>query len=171
MKAFLFGAGASRGTFDDSVVRVPVAAEFGRTLNELDSSWRQNYPALVKVVEHLHLDLADWPLEPVWSCIDYYAKLQSALPLPKPWNYESPQLKKALLTVYGRRCDTLDASSDCTLAKLFCDQLQAGDVLISFNYDTIAERIACGLGRRLVSTSYGASGAVRFAKPHVAVQY
>jgi hypothetical protein len=164
LKAFLLGAGASRGTFDDPVV--PIASEFGRTLGALDPSWKQNYPALVKVVEHLQLDLADWPLEPVWSCIDYYVKLQPALPLQKPWNDEVRQLKKALLAVYGRRCDDLRAGTDSTLAKLFCDELQPGDVLISLNYDTIVERIARDLGRPLVLTPRGACGAVRFAKPH-----
>lgn len=145
---------------------MPVASEFGRTLGALDPCWQQNYPALVNVVEHLQLDLADWSLEPVWSCIDYYAKLQPALPRQKPWNDESRQLKKALLAVYGRRCDDLNAGTDCTLAKLFRDELRAGDVLISLNYDTIAERIALDLDRPLVLTLHVDSGGVRFAKPH-----
>ena len=91
---------------------MPVAAEFGKTLAVLDPCWRQNYPALLKTVEHLGLDPAKWSLEPVWSCIDYYAKLQPALPLPKPWEDETRQIKKALLLVYGGRCDNAAALAD-----------------------------------------------------------
>jgi hypothetical protein len=165
MRAFLLGAGASRGTF--GAFRVPVAAEFGRALATLDPRWAKRYPALRLVVEHLGLDPNTWPLEPVWSCIDYYAKLEQALPAGKTWQNESPELKKALLAVYGRRCDNRAnrARHNCTLATLFRDELRAGDVLVSFNYDTIAERIARRCGHRLQAVRRD-RGIVALAKPH-----
>ena len=165
MKAFLLGAGASRGAFDETFP-VPVSAEFGKTLASLDPCWKQNFPALLRVVEHLGLDKANWPLEPVWSCIDYYAKLPHALPLPAPWQDGSKQIKKALLLVYGQRCDTAPIGDKSTLARLLRDDLRAGDTLISFNYDTIAERAALKYGLRLLGAPYGAPGCVTFAKPH-----
>jgi len=168
MKAFLLGAGASRGTV--GTFRVPVAAEFGETLAALDPCWNDHYPALALVVEHLGLSLdpAKWSLEPVWSCIDYYAKLQASLPLPKPWRDESPQIKKALLAVYGQRCDDEAdrTADDSTLSQLFQNELQAGDVLISFNYDTIAERLAQKWRHQLAAVPRDGSGVVKLAKPH-----
>lgn len=165
MKVFLLGAGASRGSLSN--LCIPVADKFGQGLAEVCPGWKHEYPALLRVVEHLHLHLDSWPLEPVWSCIDWYAKLQPALPLPKPWENESRQIKKALLAVYGTRCD--DAANqvrdDSTLAQLFQNEVQKGDVLISFNYDTIAERIAQRYGRQLSSTPRGTDDVV-FAKPH-----
>jgi hypothetical protein len=164
-KAVLLGAGASRGALGS--LRVPVASEFGQSLAEVCPGWKKEYPALLRAVEHLGLDPDSWPLEPVWSCIDWYAKLQPALPRPKPWEDESPQIKKALLAVYGARCD--DAADhvrdDSTIAQLFQSELQTGDVLISFNYDTIAERVAVRCGRQLRSALQGGDG-VLFAKPH-----
>ena len=139
MKAFLLGAGASRGTLDELVV--PVAGEFGGTLASMAPDWARDYPALFAVVNHLGCDLQNWPLEPVWSCIDYYAKLQPALPLPKPWTNESQEIKKALLALYGQRCDEAVPSDDSTLVRLLRDEMRSGDALISFNYDTIAEEL------------------------------
>ncbi len=164
-KAVLLGAGASRGSLDGFCI--PVAVEFGKGLAEICPGWKQAYPALLRVVEHLSLNPDSWPLEPVWSCIDWYAKLQPALPAAKPWEAESPQMKKALLAVYGARCD--DAANlvrdDSTIARLFQNEVQAGDVLISFNYDTIAERVAARCGRQLRSRPRE-GGEVLFAKPH-----
>ena len=164
LNAFLLGAGASRGTFDDLLV--PVASEFGEVLASVNPCWTQDYPALFKVVQHLGLDPGAWALEPVWSCIDYYSKLQPALPLQKPWIDESSQIKKALLAVYGRRCDQAVAGDDSTLACLFRTEMKPGDVLISFNYDTIAERTAVRCGHRLLAAPYDHNDGVRFAKPH-----
>lgn len=164
-KAVLLGAGASRGSLDS--LCVPVAVEFGKGLAQICPGWKKAYPALLRVVEHLSLDPDSWPLQPVWSCIDWYAKLQPALPTPRPWEDESPQMKKALLAVYGARCD--DAANqvrdDSTIARLFQNEVQAGDVLISLNYDTIAERVAARCGRQLRSRPCE-SGDVLFAKPH-----
>jgi hypothetical protein len=165
MKAFLFGAGASRGSVESLVV--PVAREFGEVLNHVRPCWRAEYPAILSAVKHLRLDDAAWSLEPVWSCIDWYAKLQRALPLPRPWTNEGPEIKKALLAVFGTRCDEAAAKvhRDSTIATLLRDEIVRGDVLISFNYDTIAERVAKQEGKMLWSAPTGGDG-VKFAKPH-----
>jgi hypothetical protein len=168
LKAFLLGAGASRGTFAFDAFPVPVAREFGKTLAALDPCWKQNYPALLKTIEHLRLEPAEWPLEPVWTCIDYYAKLQPVLPLQEPWEDASGQIKKALLLVYGGRCDKEAGQADdnSTIADLFRSKLQAGDILISFNYDTITERVAQKCGHQLAGAPHSRSESVMLAKPH-----
>lgn len=166
MKALLLGAGASRGTFDDDFC-VPVCHEFGKTLAKLDPHWKQQYPALLHLVEHLDLNEADWPLEPVWTCLDYYAKLRPALPCRIPWRDGSRQIKKAILTVYGRRCDTacVNVKRRATLAGLL-RQLRAGDVMISLNYDTIAEHLARKCGKRLSTVYHHRGHGVILVKPH-----
>jgi hypothetical protein len=165
MRAFLIGAGASRGAVVDAVV--PTAAEFGQVLAGLSGTWRTEFTALAAVVDHLGLPPDAWSLEPVWSCLDWYAKLQPALPLPKPWHGESRDLKKALLGVFGRRCDDLASCvrEDSTLATLLRDEIGPGDTVVSFNYDTIFERVAARCSRKLVSSPCG-DAAVAFAKPH-----
>lgn len=175
MKAFFFGAGSSRGT-----VGAPVAREFGFALNVMDPNWQIIYPALLQVVQHLHLPLHDWSLESVWSCMDYYAKLRNAIGTTPPWTHESPQFKRAILTLYGQRCDRqadrLPRDDSYTLGRILQNELQLGDRLISFNYDTIVERLA----RRFFHnndhlhlrqadyryTNYDGQDAIVLAKPH-----
>lgn len=166
MDLFILGAGASRGVLSGNDV-VPTSAEFGKILCHVKPNWITEYPALFKVVEHLGLCTKDWRLEPVWSCLDWYAKLQPALPKPRPWNDESRQLKKALLDVFGTRCDHLanEVRDDSTLANILRDDVKPGDTLVSFNYDTIAERLAAMLGCQLDARPRGGTG-VAFAKPH-----
>lgn len=165
MKVVLLGAGASKGSVDS--IWIPVAAEFGACLGQICPRWKVEFPTLLRIVEHLSLDTDSWGLEPVWSCMDYYAKLAEAVGTRAPWSGESRQLKKALLEVYGRRCDRAAGwvRDDSTIARLFRDEMQPGDVVVSFNWDTIAERVAARCGRRLRSGEPG-SHDVRFAKPH-----
>ena len=112
MKAFLLGAGASRGTFDFDEFPVPAAVEFGAIFAHLDSHWAKSYPALFEFVNHLRLEPTNWPLEPVWSCIDYYAKLQKALP-QKSWN-EGPKMKRAFWQYTVNVATTLQAEQRTT---------------------------------------------------------
>ncbi len=140
-----------------------MASEFGEVLGEVCTTWKEEYPALLGAVQHLGLPTSSWGLEPVWSCLDWYAKLgldacdsnSGALPRPTPWKNEGPQIKMALLKVFGERCDRAAdrVRDDSTTAKLFRDELHSGDVLISFNYDTIAERVATRCGRHLKSVA------------------
>lgn len=149
----------------------PTAASFGRVLHEIDSNWQQDYPALSKIVGHLNLSRDNWGLEPVWSCMDYYAKLGHAIgnePDP-PWSDESPQLKKALLKIYGQRCDKradqLPLNDRYTLVSCLKNELQPGDYLISFNYDTVVERVARRLDIQLCSAARE-NDRIVLAKPH-----
>ena len=171
MDLYILGAGASRGSLSGTM-RVPTSAEFGEVLSEQWPTWRNDLPALKEVVKHLRLCELKWPLEPVWSCLDWYAKLQPALPLPKPWDDESRQLKKALLRVFGRRCDQLadNISENSTLARILQREIHGDDTLVSFNYDTLAERLARRFGTQLDARPRGGSG-VAFAKPHGSVSW
>ena len=134
MKVFFIGAGASKGTFHSTDTLVPVAAEFGKALQAIDPRWSIHYPALFEIVNHLDLSPNDWGLEPVWTCMDYYAKLQEAIPNSLPWTSEnpSPQMKKALLEVYGKRCDDaadqLPLTDSYTLGRLVKNELNPGDI-------------------------------------------
>ena len=173
MKAFFIGAGASKGTFHSTETPVPVAAEFGKALQDIDPQWPFHYPALFKIIEHLGLPLANWGLEPVWTCMDYYAKLHEAIPSSPPWSDESPQMKKALLEVYGRRCDNaadrLQLTDGYTLGQLIKNELNPGDIIISFNYDTIVERLARRFGYTLLSVcaqEQERRKGITLAKPH-----
>lgn len=166
LKAFFFGAGSSCGT-----VCAPVAARFGCALGGIDGNWRVSYPALLQVVHHLNLPLDNWGLEPVWSCIDYYAKLREAIGTAPPWTDESPQFKKALLKVYGQRCDQqaeqLPLNGTYTLGNILKNNLQPGDYLISFNYDTVVERLARRFGIQLRSAgAENTNSAIVLVKPH-----
>lgn len=171
MNAFFIGAGASCGTFQDSNTPVPVAAQFGRVLEEIDPNWTQRYPDIFKLVSHLGLPKDNWGLEPVWSCMDYYAKFKQFIPKKRDWSNESPQLKKALLHMYGRRCDDaaeqLPLTDSYTLGRLLKSELTAGDVLISFNYDTIVERLARRFGHEIRSVgAMNGKNVIALAKPH-----
>jgi hypothetical protein len=81
------------------------------------------------------------------------------------------------LDVYGSRCDqaanVLPLNASYTLGRLLSKELAAGDTLISFNYDTLAERLATRFGHTLrlagslsdLDLSFDPPG-ILFAKPH-----
>jgi len=175
MKAVLLGAGASCGTCGR--LQAPVAADFGRALYTLDAKWAKRYQELSKVVKHIGLKQDCWALESVWSCMDYYAKLRDALNQPA-WGTgcaESAELKKALIDVYGTRLDemskTLPKNGSYTLGAIL-KELRTGDVLISFNYDTVAERLAPDLGKKLkMPGPTRDNGRITLAKPHGSISW
>jgi hypothetical protein len=180
MKVLLLGAGASRGTFRFDRVPVPVSAEFGSALRTIEPNWFAKYPELPKVVAHLGLDPNHWSLESVWTCVDYHSKFfakddpsLSVFRDPPCWRQPGVDLKRALLDVYGKRCDDaaeqLPGETSYTLGALLRD-LAPGDTVVSFNYDTVAERIARKFEHVLrapsVSGEAHASAGVLFARPH-----
>src|SRR5205085_6248428 len=80
-------------------------------------------------------------------------------------------LSKALLDVYGRTCDRavdrLPVDNSYTLGSLLGDELKPGDTLISFNYDTVAERLASRFGQPLrVAHGPASREHVTVVKPH-----
>jgi hypothetical protein len=170
--AYIFGAGSTLGTLKDFDQPPPVAANFGAAIEKLPE-WKTEFPALAHVAEHLGQPLKELGLEAIWSCLDYFAKLNTALPLQKPWTDEARTIKKALLSVYGEICDraadALPDSGNYTLRNIVKNDLCEGDILISFNYDTLVERLAVRIGRvkqlRMVCSSH-IQGVVWVAKPH-----
>jgi hypothetical protein len=178
MKVLLLGAGASRGTFRFDRMPVPVSSEFGEVLNAVAPEWFKKYPDLPKTVAHLRLNPVCWSLEDVWGCVDYYSKFYfepdhdlSILRDPPIWQRPG-DVKKALLDVFGKRCDLaaeqLPTDQSFTLGTLLSD-LQPDDLLVSFNYDTVVERLARKFGhnlRSVESTSSRAGSGPSFAKPH-----
>ena len=175
MRVFFIGAGASKGTFHSTGTPLPVAADFGKALLAINPQWPIHYPALSEIVNHLGLSSNDWSLEQVWTCMDYYAKLQGAIPNSLPWTGEHPsrQMKKALLEIYGKRCDDaadrLPLTDSYTLGQLIKNELNSGDIIISFNYDTIVERLARRFGHTLLSIDaqeQNRKKGITLAKPH-----
>lgn len=165
MRVFLFGAGASAG----SAPQIPVARGFGAILNRRGGL--KAFPAISKAVDHLGLPRNDFSLDAVWTYLDFYAKLQDALPAPKPWRNESPDIKKAVLRVYGKRCDRLadrlPRSVSYTLGRLMKNEVSPGDLLVSLNYDTLIERLAVRFGHKLCAAGCTPGRhAVLLSKPH-----
>jgi hypothetical protein len=175
MKAFLFGAGSSYGTLEHSDARPPLAKEFGSFLSKQDG-FPGKYPNLTLAAHHIKQRLAQTGLEDLWTCLDYYAKLSgdngAALGKTPEWLWPAVQelKRQALLWLIGRRCDkaaeAIPISADYTLGDLLKNQIKTGDVVISFNWDTLIERLARRFGISLRHCCGAPQGFVKFAKPH-----
>jgi hypothetical protein len=175
MKAFFFGAGSSYGTLEGKPACPPLAKDFGDFLRK-QSGFPEKYPNLAMAALHVGKHLSRIGLEELWTCIDYYAKLSGdancALGDTPPWLGPAVhELKgQALLWLYGRRCDdAADALADSdgyTLGDLLKNQIKNGDVVASFNYDTVVERLARRFGLSLRHCRGAAQSFVKFAKPH-----
>lgn len=178
MKVYFIGAGATAGTLPlgpNKQQTAPVAARFGETLAGMPR-WEQDFPALNKVVQHLGIPVRRVDLETLWACMDYYAKLAPALPSPAPWRGESPELKKLLLRLYGKNCDAaaevLPARNDYTLGNLAANTIKPGDVVVSFNYDTVVERLIRRLGPSIrMACGTFSGGQIHLVKPHGSVSW
>jgi hypothetical protein len=140
-------------------------------------SWKREYPGLAEVIDHLGKHIDELGLVEIWTCIDYWAKLGPIVPLEPHWNPRATwDLKRALLLLYGSRCDKaaseLTATDAYTLGHLFTHRIHSGDCVISFNYDTVLERLARKFGRILLSPHQKLEGrSVTFAKPHGSVSW
>ena len=155
---FIAGAGCSRGTLDrDECLRPPIAKDFVTDLKSRVSEWAQEYPEINTVVAHLQKTLLHVGLEELWTCIDLHAKFPAAFPISwAPRGRVVPELKSALVRMYGRSCDDLarkiPTSDDCTVATL-AKEIRAGDTLISFNYDTVSSEWSAKALRSLCATA------------------
>ena len=165
MKAFLLGAGSSYGTLEHCDARPPLAKCFGRRLSE-QGDFSGKYPNLAVVVHHIGRPLEQIGLEDLWTCLDYYAKLSGdngALGKTPGWLWPAvKELKgQALLHLFGRRCDiaaeALPISTDYTLGDLLKNQIETGDVVISFNWDSLIERLARRFGTKFPSLLRGSA--------------
>lgn len=169
--AFFTGAGCSYATLKDRHLAFPpLARDFGSEFTSRVAGWLDTYPELAKVAKHLGTPLQKVGLEEIWTCIDYHAKFDGAFKIN--WNRGQVvrELKSALLVLYGGKCDkeaaNLSVEKSYALGRIL-QEMKPGDTLISFNYDTLVERLAQGNGFTLLHGSGPPpEGVVRFAKPH-----
>jgi hypothetical protein len=171
---YFLGAGSSYGTLQPWCrVFPPLACQFGRQLEQRVKDWEVRYTELAKVVTHLGRPISEIGLEEIWTCIDYHAKFQGAFAIAwEPRGRVVAELKASLLGLYGQACDEqaekLPLSDDYTLGEIV-RRMESGDTLVSFNYDTIVERLFKkreGDLKLRHCSGLPPSGVVRFAKPH-----
>ena len=175
MKAFFFGAGCSYGTLQNYYA-CPISKDFGKYLERLNA-WNR-YTDLRKAAEHLDYRgrLSEIGLEELWSLIDHYAKFSDKrgpggfLSEP-PWLWDAEcELKRALIRLCGAACvdaaKAIRRTSDCTLVDLLLNQVRPGDVVVSFNWDTLVERLAKKFGLTFTHSRGRPTKCIEFAKPH-----
>ena len=172
MTVFVFGAGSTLGALSCTSQCPPVTKAFGKCLP------KEKFPHLNAVACHLKQDLTTLGLEDLWSCIDYRAKFSEKrrhgmLADPEWLDGAVWELKRAILSIYGQQCDraarTISRRSG-TLPSLL-KKVQSGDTIISFNYDTVIERLARVMKLRLRHSASRLRTAVQFAKPHGSVSW
>lgn len=147
MRVLILGTGSTIGTLWE----VAYGAELGvygftKRLSRVKPRWREDYAALARVIA----DCGSENLDQIWTHLDYATKLHRSLG-GNPYDPRtSGELHRSLLDAYSLTDEIrkIDLRSDFTL-KTELMRLEDGDVLISFNWDTCAERIATDLGRRL----------------------
>jgi hypothetical protein len=160
MKAVILGAGSTIGTFDNPSLGVQAFAD---RLDKVRPAWRNDYPQLADALEKC----GSGNLDHLWTYMEYTSHLRRSL-CPKtdcPRTRDNPdcrghrcegqrfgsdlsgQLRKALLDAYALEDEfaKLPKAASFTL-KDIVGSLRDGDVLISFNWDTVAERLARDLG-------------------------
>lgn len=169
--AFFLGAGCSYGTLEHRENRFPpIGRDFGPEITKRVADWPIQYPELAKVAEHLRKPLPEAGLEQIWTCIDYHAKFSGAFEIGWDSTPVVRELKSALLVLYGPTCDDeadkLTVIDSYSLGRIV-QEIKPQDTLISFNYDTLVERLA---RQRGINLRHGLGSPredeVRFAKPH-----
>jgi hypothetical protein len=162
-KAVVLGTGASSGTLD----KLGGVAGFTTRLGEVRRDWRTHYPDLARVID----DCGGFGdrLDIVWTTIDYRSKFRAVLGPDYGWQ-AAIQLRKAVLEAYSFSTeirDLLAQRPNGVLTRVLSD-LEPGDTLISFNWDTLAETIAIRLlGKGLVQGPVTAGeGQIVLLKPH-----
>lgn len=187
-RVILLGAGASKGTLGECA---PISKDFGLYLRA--TSWAKDFPYLKAAVEFLGRRIADtslesWALDKVWGAIDNRVKLQYiwGLSLPNapfplvvggeqvndwdPWGIAGFELSCLVTQVYGQDLHSKiqkACEGNGTLKKLF-SELQAGDCVISFNYDLLAEGMLANIGKNWVRVNPYTKhdGKILLSKPH-----
>jgi hypothetical protein len=80
------------------------------------------------------------------------------------------ELKSALVRMYGKSCDEISETispADTSTVVGIAKEIQTGDSLVSFNYDTMIERVVRNIAK--LPLRHGKDlkpGTIRFAKPH-----
>ena len=181
----------ARGTVGKAA---PVAAEFGKRLNQAYPGWSTQYPNLKTVINHLGERIDSWSLDRVWGAIDNRAKLRDIVNghlTRQPsrfrrvkachkqwdaWDVAGVELRRVVTRVY------CGVARDRNLVKNFNSQgwtlrdelekLQPNDCVVSFNYDLLTETVLRQIGRRFdLAKSESDITKVRrkkilFCKPH-----
>lgn len=176
MRMIILGSGATHGT----IRGCPTIDGFGRVLGDRRSDWRYVYPALARAVGDLRREnpseADNWSLRDLWMRLDYYAKLHPALGTSGYGAQASCELHKAVLDVYGkpavdRAAQLYDQGKSFTLLAVL-SQLMEGDVLVSFNWDVVAEVLLERLNRPVVQAPYPAArNIIQLVKPHGSVSW
>ena len=172
MRAFFFGAGSSYGTLGDLA---PLSKNFGAVLAK-QTGFEGRYPNLSQAALHIGKRLSEIGLEELWTCVDYYAKLSGndadcALGSKPYWlDGAVAELKTdALLWMYGRRCDekakTIELSDEYTLVRIL-NEVNDGHIVVSFNYDTLVERLLIRLDKHPHHDPPCPKDYARLLKPH-----
>jgi hypothetical protein len=145
---FIVGAGATKGTFPADA---PGVKGFGRALKAVWREWPDELRVLHSAVRDAQPAAGDgWDLDTVWTHIDYYAKFHGAL--NEPDSGASGQLHQAIVAVYGhlgaRTADLFSGrgSASGSALRQILQTVRAGDVVASFNWDTLVESILDRLG-------------------------
>lgn len=170
MKVVIIGTGASIGTIGAEAG----VAKFVRRLIEVRGlSWRSDFPNLALAIDDCkddYTDLLSLGLDNIWSRIDYYSKFRGILGV-EYGPETSLELYKAILEAYSFTMEVDQLSSVTTgnfTLKQILAELKPGDVLISFNWDVLAETVAKKiLGKDLVQAPCpGGERHILLIKPH-----
>ena len=85
------------------------------------------------------------------------------------WDAEC-ELKRALVRLCGTACvdaaRAIRKTTQCTIVDVLLKQVKPGDVIVSFNWDTLVERLAMRFGLKLVHGPDRPGKKIGFAKPH-----
>lgn len=166
----IFGAGASAGT-----AGLPASRDFGAELARARAHWARAFPHLARLVRSLPGSRrGGWDLSQAWTRLDYLDRLGWALDDSFDRAAASVELRRALLTVYGRHGPDLArrvARGHSQTARDLLREVSPGDVLISFNYDVLLEHLARAVGLHLVQAPCEACPrrahrCVQLVKPH-----
>ena len=181
MTAFFLGAGCSRGTLKESN-SCPVSKDFREYLAKCSTIGGQ-FKNLEIVFRYLDETFPKVGLEELWSCIDHYAKfwVQRCGFLREPkWNQAEAvcELKRAVLRLCGSACEdaarAIRRTSKCTLVSILRNQVKSGDVVVSFNWDMLVERLAKKCELNFVHCSGRPrknKKEIKFVKPHGSVSW
>jgi hypothetical protein len=178
MQLFLFGAGSTMGTLG-----LPGVEQFGREFERLVPDWRTSdqYRELARFVgEFISITgAATWRLDHFWRRLDYVAKLGEAiknLGMLRDRGDASRELHRAVAAVYGpldeAALERAWRSSDPFTLRDILGQVQAGDAVVSLNWDVLVEwlLVNCrlrGTAARAIQAPHARDASdVLLVKPH-----
>jgi hypothetical protein len=172
MNAFLLGAGCTYRTLRCRPGYPPLARDFGYHLLQMNFWSSGRLPGTLAAICQI---LGGGAFGHASITMPNSVRLMG--PSPKcDLQQVVPELKRAIVFRYGSRCEdaakAIGRSTHCTLVHFLRDRVKPGDAIISFNYDTVVERLAKRLGLKLTHClGRPPRGKVRFAKPHGSVSW